>query len=715
MEQRYIEYLSELLSIKTWQIENVISLLDEGNSIPFISRYRKELTGSLDDASLAELKHWIEHFKAFHKRKEYIKSVIEEQDKLSKDLSDKIDNTLELSELEDLYLPFKPKKRTRAAIAIQRGLEPLATKIWQSEALEFYKQARAYISDDLPTLEDVISGVRDILAEKISEQSVLRDYLRDLFRKRYILIEPTRKAANDENAKKYKAYFNTKESLERMPAHRLLAVLRAENEGFVSVKIDADKEKAVSSMLYLLSNQGVRPNKTAIKDFRLALEDAFVRLLSPAISNEVLKEFKQRADKSSINIFGENLRQLLLASPLPASRIMAIDPGFRNGCKIACIDEKGDLLEHCIIYPHPPQNNKIEAIEKLNAIIDRNKISAIAIGNGTASRETESFVKKIDMAQDIKIFVVSEDGASIYSASQVAREEFPDEDVTVRGAVSIARRLMDPLSELLKIDPKSLGVGQYQYDVDQKLLAEKLDSVVEFCVDTVGIDLNTASKYLLRYVSGIGESVAQNIVDLRSKIGSFTTREQLKLVPRLGAKAFEQCAAFLRIRDGREVLDNTAVHPETYHIVYNMAKRLGVQPSDLIRNESLLSSVDANDYVDEQFGLPTINDIIKELLKPSRDPRAKAEDFAFNDDVHDIEDLVIGMELPAKVTNITAFGVFVDIGVHHNALIHISKLGRKISPEQLTSFLSLNQAIRVRVLSVDIDRKRINLELINNN
>lgn len=705
MKTIYIHEIARKLGVKDWQVENCVSLFEEGATIPFISRYRKEKTGGLDDAAVAEIKHWNEVFTEMEKRKTGILSTIEEQGKLSDELRAKIENCLVASELEDLYLPFRPKRRTRATVAKEKGLEPLADKMWGVQVQDPEFEARKYLNDKVSDVEEALAGARDILAERFSESAPVRESLRQIFRTRRVESKATKAAADNPDASKYRAYFNFSMPLQRIPSHNLLAILRAEKEGFLSVGLDADPQKCGNKMYYDFCQERRYPGPKLAEQIRLAVDDSFKRLLEPSISNEVIKEAKEKADIESIAVFGENLTQLLLSPPVGQKRTMAIDPGFRNGCKIACLDEHGNLLYHTIIFPHPPQSEKIKSMMAVSDMIEKYGIEVIAIGNGTASRETEDFVKRVGVPDNVKVYTVSEDGASIYSASEVARKEFPDEDVTVRGAVSIGRRLMDPLAELVKIDPKSLGVGQYQHDVDQGLLREKLDNTVAICVNSVGVNLNTASPYLLSYVSGIGPALASNIVAFRDTEGGFSSREQLHKVPKLGPKAFEQCAGFLRIHGAANPLDNSAVHPECYHIVDKMAADLGVSTKDLVGNVGLISKIDPEHYVEGEFGLPTINDILKELAKPGRDPRQEAQEFSFADDIHDIEDLKTGMELPGIVTNVTAFGAFVDIGIHENGLIHVSQMrGAK---------LKLHQKVKVSVLNVDLERNRISLRLSN--
>lgn len=704
MKNIYIDYIARTLSVKDWQVENCVQLFEEGNTIPFISRYRKEKTGGLDDMAVAQIKHWNDVFTDMEKRKDGILSTIAEQGKLTDELRNRIENCVVASELEDLYLPYRPKRRTRATMAKEKGLEPLADRMWKVEVTDPEAEARKYVGEKVASVEEALAGARDIIAERLSESQTVRENLRHIFRTRRIESKATKAASSDPEASKFRTYFNFSMPLQRIPAHNLLAVLRAENEGFLSVSLDADPEKCGNKIYYDFCQEHRYPGARLADQIRQAVDDAYKRLLAPSLTNEILKEAKEKADIESINVFGDNLTQLLLSPPVGQKRTMAIDPGFRNGCKIVCLDEQGNLLHHEIIFPHPPQSEKIKSIMAVASMIDEYAIEVIAIGNGTASRETEDFIGRVGIPEDVKVFTVSEDGASIYSASEVARKEFPDEDVTVRGAVSIGRRLMDPLAELVKIDPKSLGVGQYQHDVDQGLLREKLDNTVVICVNSVGVNLNTASSYLLSYVSGIGPALASNIIDYRSSVGGFSSRSQLHDVPKLGPKAFEQCAGFLRIQNAENPLDNSAVHPECYHIVDKMASDLGVTTKELVGNEELIGKIDPSAYVEGEFGLPTINDILKELAKPGRDPRQSAQEFSFADDIREIDDLKPGMELPGIVMNVTAFGAFVDIGIHENGLIHISKMrGRKVK---------LHEKVNVSVLDVDLDRKRISLRLL---
>ena len=709
MKNIYISNIAKRVGVKDWQVENCAALFEEGATIPFISRYRKERTGGLDDVAVAEVRHWLDVFAEMEKRKDTVLETISQAGALTADLRKKIENCVESRELEDLYLPFKPKRRTRATAAKELGLEPLADKMYSVSVVDPVREAKAFVNDKVKTTDEALAGARDIIAERLSETASVRETLRQIFKTRHIVAKVTKKATGPE-AQKYKSYFDHSESLDRIPPHRLLAILRAEEEGYISLKIDADPEKCGKKLYYDFCQERRYPGPALAEQMHAAFDDAYKRLLEPSISNEVIKEAKEKADIESIRIFGENLRQLLLAPPVGQKRVLAIDPGFRTGCKVVCLDEQGNLLHNEAIFPHPPANEKIKAIQAVSEMVQKYKIEVIAIGNGTASRETEDFIKRVQLPKGVRVFTVSEDGASIYSASEVAREEFPDYDVTVRGAVSIGRRLMDPLAELVKIDPKSLGVGQYQHDVDQTLLKEKLDNTVESCVNSVGVNLNTASSYLLSYVAGIGPALADNIVEYRSKNGAYTSRKELLKVKRLGDKAFEQCAGFLRIQNAKNPLDNSAVHPEAYHIVDKMAKDLKVSTRELVGNVELCSGIDPQKYVGGDFGLPTINDIINELKKPGRDPRESAQEFEFSHDIKTIEDLVVGMELPGIVTNITAFGAFVDIGIKQNGLIHATQMGFKGMADP-SKIVKLHQQVKVSVISVDMDRERIGLRL----
>ena len=710
MKEIYIKAIALRLQVKDWQVENCAKLFEEGATIPFISRYRKERTGGLDEVAVAEIRHWTDVYEEMEKRKSTILETIDQAGALTADLRSKIENSVESREIEDLYLPFKPKRRTRATAAKEAGLEPLADKMFAVAVTDPVPEARKYLGDKVASVEDALAGARDIIAERLSETASVRETLRQIFKTRRVVTKATKKASGAE-AMKYKSYFDYSESLERIAPHRLLAILRAEDEGFINVRIDVDPEKCGKKIYYDFCQERRYPAQPLAEHMHMAFDDAFKRLLEPSISNEVLKEAKEKADIESVKIFGENLHQLLLAPPVGQKRVLAIDPGFRTGCKVVCLDEHGGLLHNEAIFPHPPASEKIKAIQAVSAMVMKYGIEVIAIGNGTASRETEEFIKRVPLPEGVRVFTVSEDGASIYSASEVAREEFPDHDVTVRGAVSIGRRLMDPLAELVKIDPKSLGVGQYQHDVDQNLLKETLDNTVESCVNNVGVNLNTASSYLLSYVSGIGPALAENIVEYRSEHGAYKSRRDLLKVKRLGDKAFEQCAGFLRIHGAENPLDNSAVHPESYHIVDMMARDLSVTPRELVGNMELCAKIEASRYVNDKVGLPTVNDIIAELRKPGRDPRESAQEFEFSHDIKAIEDLKTGMELPGIVTNITAFGAFVDIGIKQNGLVHATQMGVKGMADP-SKVLKLHQQIMVSVISVDLDRGRIGLRLM---
>lgn len=704
MKPLYIKAIADKLSLNKWQIENCVLLLEDGNTIPFISRYRKEQTGGMDDSQVAEVKHWADTFDDMEKRKSTIIQTIEKAGKLTEQLKKRIENSIDSTELEDLYLPFKPKRRTRATVAKELGLEGLADIIWELKTTDPKSSARPFVNENVPSTDEALSGARDIIAERLSEEVPIREKLRSTYRRSPMTVQVARGAKGKPELEKYRSYIDFSRPLDKVSPHNLLAILRAENEGLFSIGL-TPREGTQDDVYYQFCRDHGRPQSAALsQEIKLAAEDSYQRLLDPSISNEIIKEAKQKADIESIRVFGDNLRQLLLESPVGEKRTLAIDPGFRNGCKLAVLDEHGALLAHEIIFPHPPQNERIKSLQRLEALINDFDIKAVAVGNGTASRETMDFLNRIDLPQNCKVWSVSEDGASIYSASEVARKEMPDEDVTVRGAVSIGRRLMDPLAELVKIDPKNLGIGQYQHDVDQTLLREKLDNTIEACVNSVGVNLNTASPYLLAYVAGIGKTLAEAIVDYRSENGAFKSRESLKKVPKLGEKTFRQCAGFLRIRGAENPLDGSAVHPESYHIVDKMARDLGVEVKELVGNDSLCKRISPDRYVTPEKGLPTINDIIKELAKPGLDPRSEASSFSFAEDIRDISDLKTGMELPGIVTNITNFGAFVDLGIHENGLIHISKMKGKS--------LALHQKVKVRVESVELDRKRIGLGLV---
>lgn len=711
MKEIYLKKIAEELGVKIWQVENTVELLSQGATVPFISRYRKERTGSLDEVEIAQIKHLAEGFDAMEKRKEGILETIGEAGALTEELRKQIEECTESNVLEDLYLPFRPKRRTRATAAKEAGYEPLADIMWNNSTADPHREAAKFTDP-----EAALSGARDIIAERLSETAVIREAIRQIFRTRRIASKKSKNAPADK-ADKYRNWFDWSEPLAHIAPHRLLAILRGQDEGVLSVRIDSDAEKCCKKIYYEYCQAHRYPQRPLAEQINLAVEDSFKRLLEPSVSGEVIREAKEKADIESIRIFGENLRQLLLAAPVGQKRTLAIDPGFRTGCKVVCLDAQGNLLHHEAIFPHPPANDKVAAIRAVSSMISEYGIEVIAIGNGTASRETEDFIKRVPKPSTVRVFTVSEDGASIYSASEVARDEFPDKDVTVRGAVSIGRRLMDPLAELVKIDPKSLGVGQYQYDVDQTLLKEKLDNTVESCVNSVGVNLNTASRHLLAYVSGVGPALADNIVEYRREHGPYSSREELLKVKRLGDKAFQQCAGFLRIRDAKNPLDNSAVHPEAYHIVDRMAASLGVGTAELVGNAELCAKIKPEDFVEGDFGLPTINDILKELAKPGRDPRDEAQAFEFASDIHSIEDLKEGMTLPGIVTNITAFGAFVDIGIKQNGLIHVSQMslagpdGRRQRISDPSKLVRLHQRVSVTVVSIDLDRQRIGLRL----
>lgn len=711
MKEIYLKKIAEELGVKIWQVENTVELLSQGATVPFISRYRKERTGSLDEVEIAQIKHLAEGFDAMEKRKEGILETIGEAGALTEELRKQIEECTESNVLEDLYLPFRPKRRTRATAAKEAGYEPLADIMWNNSTADPHREAAKFADP-----EAALSGARDIIAERLSETAVIREAIRQIFRTRRIASKKSKNAPADK-ADKYRNWFDWSEPLAHIAPHRLLAILRGQDEGVLSVKIDSDAEKCCKKIYYEYCQAHRYPQRPLAEQINLAVEDSFKRLLEPSVSGEVIREAKEKADVESIRIFGENLRQLLLAAPVGQKRTLAIDPGFRTGCKVVCLDAQGNLLHHDAIFPHPPANDKVAAIRAVSSMISEYGIEVIAIGNGTASRETEDFIKRVPKPSTVRVFTVSEDGASIYSASEVARDEFPDKDVTVRGAVSIGRRLMDPLAELVKIDPKSLGVGQYQYDVDQTLLKEKLDNTVESCVNSVGVNLNTASRHLLAYVSGVGPALADNIVEYRREHGPYSSREELLKVKRLGDKVFQQCAGFLRIRDAKNPLDNSAVHPEAYHIVDRMAASLGVGTAELVGNAELCAKIKPEDFVEGDFGLPTINDILKELAKPGRDPRDEAQAFEFASDIHSIEDLKEGMVLPGIVTNITAFGAFVDIGIKQNGLIHVSQMslagpdGRRQRVSDPSKLVRLHQRVSVTVVSIDLDRQRIGLRL----
>lgn len=707
----YIRYISGKMSVKEWQIEHCLQLLDEGATVPFISRYRKEATGNLDEVQVAEVKHYYLAFTELDKRKESVLKTISEQEKLTPELEKRIMESVEIQDVEDLYLPYKPKRRTKASIAKERGLEPLALRMMSLNVDDINSFARDFVKGEINTIDEALQGARDIIAENLSERQEIRSELRNYYVKSARIQSKMVKGKNEEG-EKFSNYYDFSEEISRIPAHRILAMLRGLDEGLLSVKLTIE-ESIPEKIIMRLFFKGERCSSHALYEQLCdSINDSYKRLLHPSIENEAIKIAKERADIESIRVFGENLRQLLLAAPVGQKRTLAIDPGFRTGCKVVCLDAQGALLHNDTIYPHPPQNEKIVAMKKISNMIEAYKIEVVAIGNGTAGRETEAFIKRIHFPHEVKVFSVSEDGASIYSASETAREEFPEYDVTVRGAVSIGRRLMDPLAELVKIDPKSLGIGQYQYDVDQNLLKEKLDEVVVSCVNNVGVNLNTASKHLLSYVSGIGPALAQNIVDYRVDHGAFDSRSQLLKVKRLGDKAFEQAAGFLRIPGGKNPLDNSAVHPERYFLVTKIAADNGVSIAELLGNREKIDSIDLNRYVSEEIGMLTLSDIAQELAKPGRDPRASVKVLEFANDINSIEDVKEGMEVPGIITNITNFGAFVDFGIKENGLIHISQMCDKFisSPNEV---VKLHQHVKVRVIGVDLRRGRIQLKLIN--
>lgn len=705
MTDKQIQIIAQAVGAAEKYVRNTITLLEEGATVPFISRYRKEMTGSMDEVGVAGVKDLYNKFVEADKRREAIIKSIEEQEKMTPELMKKLQDALYINELEDLYLPYKPKRKTKASVAIEKGLEPLAKIVFSQKENNIEKIAEKYLNEKVANINEALQGARDIIAEWINEDIQARNSVRKIFEREAIITAKVKKGKKEEGAK-FQDYFDFSEALSKIPSHRLLALRRGEEEGILSIDISIETERGTDALdrIYL---KGLPDAKEQVA---MAIDDSYARLLKPSIETEFSNLSKLKADTEAIKIFSTNLRQLLLSSPLGRKRVLGIDPGFRTGCKTVCLNEQGDLIYDTVIYP-TTKSQEAEAIVK-KIILDY-KIQAIAIGNGTASRETEAFIKNVlknDKFGVQGVYVVSEQGASIYSASTIARDEFPDKDVTVRGAVSIGRRLMDPLAELVKIDPKSIGVGQYQHDVEQKMLKESLDAVVESCVNLVGVELNTASKHLLSYVSGLGAFLAQNIVDYRSKNGPFQSREELKKVPRLGAKAFEQCAGFLRIRDGINPLDNSAVHPETYAIVEKMAKDLGIKVNELINNPQIKSKIDLKKYVTNTIGLPTLNDVLNELQKPGRDPREALETFEFAPDVHEIDDLKEGMILPGIVTNITAFGCFVDIGVHQDGLVHVSQLSNKFVKDP-NEVVKVHQKVQVKVVEIDISRKRIALSM----
>ena len=707
MASNYSDILSKEMNIASWQVQKTITLLDEGATVPFISRYRKEMTGTLDEVQVAQIRDRVAQLRELDKRREAIISSIEEQGKMTDDLLKQINQAVVMSELEDIYLPYKPKRKTRATMAIDKGLEPLAKILMTQNNMDVEERASKYINKakGVETAEEALAGARDIIAEWVNESKPARERIRNLYVREAAITSKVAKG-KEVDGNKYENYFAWEENLMRAPSHRVLAMIRGENEGFLKLNIAPSEEKAFD----ILDRIFMKADNEAADEVWKAVKDGYKRLLSSSMETEMRQIIKEKADAEAIRVFAENLRQLLMASPLGQKNVLAIDPGFRTGCKLVCLDKQGRLLHNETIYPHPPQNEVKQAINKIQNLVSSYKIEAIAIGNGTAGRETENLIRRIQFSRDIVAIMVNENGASVYSASSVAREEFPDYDVTVRGAVSIGRRLMDPLAELVKIDPKSIGVGQYQHDVNQPALQKSLEDVVVSCVNNVGVEVNTASKQLLANVSGVGPLLAKNIVEYRDKNGVFTSREKLKKVPRFGDKAFEQAAGFLRIRDAKNPLDNSAVHPESYEIVEKMAKSLNTDIKELIENKEIRSKIKPEQFVSGNFGLPTINDILKELEKPGRDPRTKFDFFEFDKNVNSIDDLIPGMTLPGIVTNITAFGAFVDMGVHQDGLIHLSQMADRYISDP-NEIVKLNQKVEVKVLEVDKVRKRIQLSL----
>jgi uncharacterized protein len=703
--EKYGIIISSKLNLQEKNVVSVIKLLEEGATIPFISRYRKEMTGSMDEEQVGFVKEELARLKELDKRKETILKTIDEQGLLSPELKKRIEDCDNLTDLEDIYLPYKPKKKTKASIARAKGLEPLAKIVMKQKELAIYKKAEAFITEEVPDVQSAMQGARDIMAEWINENQRARNLVRNIFSKNALISSKLVKG-KDEEAAKYQDYFDFSELLKECPSHRMLAMRRGEQEGFLKLSIEPDEEHAIEK----LSELFVDGYYDVSQEVATAAKDSYKRLLQPSIENEFKALHKEKADEEAIRVFAENLRQLLLSSPLGQKSVLAIDPGFRTGCKVVCLDKQGNMLHNETIYPHPPQDDKRGASKKIDTLVQQYKIEAIAIGNGTASRETEQFVRNVKFDRDILVFVVSEAGASVYSASKVAREEFPEYDVTVRGAISIGRRLMDPLAELVKIDPKSIGVGQYQHDVDQNKLKSGLDGVVKSCVNMVGVNVNTASKHLLTYISGLGPVLAQNIVDYRKENGAFKSRSQLKKVPRMGDKAFEQSAGFLRVDGAKNPLDNSAVHPESYYIVEKMAQDQSCEVNDLISSSDIRAKVNIQQYVDGQTGIPTLKDIMDELSKPGRDPRSQIKVFEFAKDVFKISDLKPGMVLPGIVTNITNFGAFVDVGVKQDGLVHISQLADRFVKDP-NEVVKLHQHVKVKVLEVDVARKRIQLTM----
>ena len=707
MELKYIQKIGEKLSFSIKQVSNIFDMHSEGATIPFMSRYRKEATGNMDEVQINDVVEQVKYFAELDKRKETVIKTIEGLGKLTPELKQRIEDCYDATELEDIYLPYKPKRKTRATTAIEKGLEPLAKLIFEQAAGDPNEEANKFITDQVKDTKDALQGARDIIAEWISEHEQARNKVRQLFTETAALHSKVLTSKKDETeAQKYRDYFEFGEPLSQSPSHRLLAIRRGEKEGYLMMDINIEKQTAVDDLdrIFLKTSN---PNSGEVKK---AIEDSFDRLLKPSIENEFRLISKNKADEEAIKVFAENLRQLLLASPLGSKKILALDPGFRTGCKVVCLDAQGNFIHNSTIYPHPPQNEWQQSVAAIKTLVDRYDIEAIGVGNGTAGRETEQLVRSIDFGKPVSVFMVNESGASIYSASEVAREEFPDQDVTVRGAVSIGRRLLDPLSELVKIDPKSIGVGQYQHDVNQPKLKEELDRIVESCVNHVGVDLNTASKHLLTYVSGLSSTLAKNIVEYRLKNGAFKTREELKKVSLMGPKTFEQCAGFLRIREAGNPLDNSAVHPETYPVVEAMAKDLNTSVPELISRADLRKQINKKKYISESVGEFTINDILKELEKPGRDPRNPIEEFRFDETIKTMEDLKVGITIPGIVTNITNFGAFVDIGVKQDGLVHISQLSNTFISDP-NEVVKLQQKVMVTITEVDISRKRIALSM----
>jgi uncharacterized protein len=705
MDQKILQLLSQRVGIQEIQVLNTVALLDEGATVPFISRYRKERTGSLDEVQIEAIKDEKERIEELLKRKETILKSIQEQDLLTPDLQIRIENCFDTNELEDIYLPYKPKRRTRAMIAREKGLEPLAKIIVKQNETDIERKAHSFISELVESSDEALAGARDIIAEWINEDEKARSIVRRAFESGALVTSKIIKG-KEEEAAKFHDYFDWREPLRKCPSHRLLAMRRGENEGFLRVSISPESEEAILK----LERYFINSNNNCSVQIKLAISDSYKRLLEPSIETEFANLSKEKADEEAIRVFVDNLRQLLLAAPLGQKRVLALDPGYRSGCKLVCLDAQGNLLHNETIYPHKPQEEVKQASRKISSLVSSYQIEAIAIGNGTASRETEAFIKKLHFDRELRVYVVSEDGASIYSASKIAREEFPQYDVTVRGAVSIGRRLMDPLAELVKIDPKSIGVGQYQHDVDQKKLKKSLDKVVESSVNMVGVNVNTASQHLLTYISGLGPLLAQNIVDYRKENGPFNSRTELTKVARMGTKAYEQSAGFLRIPDAPNPLDNSAVHPESYFVVEKIAKDLKSNVKELITNEKLQQQIEWTNYVTDQIGLPTLEDIKRELAKPGRDPRQIIKVFEFAPNIYKVEDLVVGMILPGIVTNITKFGIFVDVGVKQDGLVHVSQMADRFISDP-SEIVKLHEHVHVKVIELDLQRKRIQLSL----